>query len=158
MLRLRQEHGKQITFLDDFLPTALRDLPEELAKMDEWLDDERFFRPFFGHYHEQLGRPSIPAETYLRMIALKHQYNLSDREVCELVEDRISWRRFCRIPWEQPVPHPSSLTKIRRRLDANGGDHGADFPLRCPGPSTILAIDLPLVGANSVFPQDTRPP
>ena len=125
MLRLRQEHGKQITFLDDFLPTALRDLPEELAKMDEWLDDERFFRPFFGHYHEQLGRPSIPAETYLRMIALKHQYNLSDREVCELVEDRISWRRFCRIPWEQPVPHPSSLTKIRRRLDANGGDHMA---------------------------------
>ena len=51
MLRLRQEHGKQITFLDDFLPTALRDLPEELAKMDEWLDDERFFRPFFGHLH-----------------------------------------------------------------------------------------------------------
>lgn len=125
MLRLRQEHRNQITFLDEFLPPALRDLPEELAKLDEWLDDERFFRPFLGHYHQRLGRPSIPAETYIRMIALKHQCNLSDREVCALVEDRISWRRFCRIPWEQPVPHPSSLTKIRQRLDADGRDHMA---------------------------------
>ncbi len=81
MLRLHQKHRNQITFLDEFLPPDLRCLPEELAKLDRWLDDERFFR-------QRLGRPSIPAETYLRMMALKHQYGLSDRQVCALVDDR----------------------------------------------------------------------
>ncbi len=46
------------------------------------------------------------------MTALKHQHSLSDRQLC-------------RIRWDQPVPHPSSLCKIRRRLDADGGDHMA---------------------------------
>lgn len=125
MLRLRREEADQLTFFDQFLPPDLRGLPEDLAKLDEWLDDERFFSPFLDRYHKKLGRPSIPAETYIRIMALKHQYGLSDRGVCALVNDRITWRRFCRIPWDQPVPHPSSLTKIRKRLDADGGDHMA---------------------------------
>jgi len=58
---------------------------------------------------------------------LKHQYGLSDRHLCALVNDRISWRRFCRILWDKPVPHPSSLSKIRQRLDASGSDHMAEL-------------------------------
>lgn len=125
MLRLRQERSDQISFTDLLLPPGAGELPPELAKLDQWLDDERFFTPFRDRYHRYLGRPSVPAETYLRLIALKHQYGLSDREVCAQVSDRISWRRFCRIPWADPTPHPSSLTKIRQRLDAGGGDHMA---------------------------------
>ncbi len=26
--------------------------------------------------------------------------------------DSISWRRFCRIPLDQPVPHPTTLSKL----------------------------------------------
>lgn len=125
MLCLRQEESRQVSFLDYILPPEVLELPEDLAKLDAWLDDERFFEPFQDKYHRCLGRPSVPAETYLRMTALKHQYGLSDRQVCALVKDRISWRRFCRIPWNKPVPHPSSLTKIRQRLDADGSDHMA---------------------------------
>lgn len=125
MLRLRQEKSRQLSLLDHLLPPEVGELPEDLAKLDAWLDDERFFAPFRDKYHQRLGRPSVPAETYLRMIALKHQYGLSDRQVCALVNDRISWRRFCRIAWTEPVPHPSSLTKIRQRLDADGSDHMA---------------------------------
>jgi IS5 family transposase len=125
MLRLRQRLADQRSFLDEFLPPELRDLPEDFAKLDRWLNDERFFQPFLGHYHRRLGRPSIPAETYLRMMVLKHQYGLSDRQLCASVVERINWRRFCRIPWDQAVPHPSSLSKIRGRLDADGGDHMA---------------------------------
>jgi len=127
MLRLRQEEYRQISLLDQLLPPEVLELPEDLAKLDAWLDDERFFTPFKDKYHQYLGRPSIPAETYLRITALKHQYGLSDREVCSLVKDRISWRRFCRIPWNKPVPHPSSLSKIRQRLDADGSDHMAEL-------------------------------
>lgn len=61
------------------------------------------------------------------MVALKHQYGLSDRHLCALLNDRISWRRFYRLPWHKLVPHPSSLSKIQRRLDAGGGDHMAEL-------------------------------
>jgi len=127
MLRLRQEEYRQMSFIDQLLPPEVLKLPEDLAKLDAWLDDERFFTPFRDKYHQCLGRPSVPAETFLRMTALKHQYGLSDREVCAQVKDRISWRRFCRIPWNKPVPHPSSLCKIRKRLDADGSDHMAEL-------------------------------
>lgn len=125
MLRLRQEQAHQISLMDELFPPEVRDLPEDLAKLDVWLNDDRFFLPFRDKYHHWLGRPSIPAETYLRMVALKHQYGLSDRELCAQVRDRISWRRFCRIPWSESIPHPSSLTKIRNRLDTDGSDHMA---------------------------------
>ena len=126
MLRLRQRDG-QLGLFDEFLAPELRELPDDLRIIDAWLDDPRFFEPFKDKYHARLGRPSIPAETYLRLTALKHQYNLSDRLLCEQVADRIRWRRFCRIPWDRPVPHPSSLSKIRHRLDAAGGDHMAEL-------------------------------
>jgi len=125
MLRLRQENLEQLDLLDGLLPRACAELPEPLAKLDTWLDDDRFFEPFLARYHARLGRPSIPAETYLRMAALQRQYGLSDRELCAFVRDRISWRRFCCIPWHVAVPHPSSLSRIRQRLDGDGGDHMA---------------------------------
>ena len=127
MLRLRQEQAHQLTLFDELLPAEVRELPPDLAKLDRWLDDERFFEPFRDKYHARLGRPSIPAETYLRLMALKHQHGLSDRQLCAAVQDRISWRRFCRVPWTEPVPHPSSLTKIRHRLDQDGSDHMAEL-------------------------------
>ena len=127
MLRLRQKGSNQISLIDLMLPPEATELPKDLAKIDAWLDDERFFIPFRDKYHQCLGRPSVPAEVFLRMTALKHQYNLSDREVCAMVTDRISWRYFCRIPWDKQVPHPSSLCKIRQRLDADGSDHMAEL-------------------------------
>lgn len=127
MLRIRQEESRQISLVDLLLPPEVLELPEDLAKLDAWLDDERFFTPFRDKYHQCLGRPSVPAETYLRMTALKHQYGLSDRHLCALVSDRISWHQIFRIPWNKPVPHPSSLSKIRQRLDASGSDHMAEL-------------------------------
>src|SRR5574337_253094 len=52
------------------------DLPKELAAVDELLDDPAFFEPYRVHFSPLLGRPSIPIETYLRMMFLKHRYRL----------------------------------------------------------------------------------
>ena len=161
-MRLRQALADQRSFLDEFLPPELRDLPEDLAKLDRWLNDERFFQPFLGHYHRRLGRPSVPAETYLRMVALKHQYGLSDRQLCASVVERINWRRFCRIPWDQSVPHPSSLCKIRKRLDADGSDHMAllnEHLVRKASEEGLLKarkirVDTTAVEANIHYPTD----
>ncbi len=45
MLRIRQEESRQISLVDLLLPPEVLELPDDLAKLDAWLDDERFFTP-----------------------------------------------------------------------------------------------------------------
>jgi IS5 family transposase len=47
-------------------------LPVELAL----LDDPAFFAPFAPYFDARIGRPSIPMETYLRLMFLKFRYRL----------------------------------------------------------------------------------
>ena len=80
------------------LPPELLRLPEELARVDALLDDPAFFAPFAPHFHPVMGRPSTPAEWYLRLMFLKFRYRLGYESLCAEVSDPVSWRRFCRIP------------------------------------------------------------
>ena len=61
------------------------------------------------------GRPSIPMETYLRLMFLKYRFGLGYERLCALVADTLSWRRFCRIGLEGSVPDESTIRKITRR-------------------------------------------
>ena len=79
---------------------------------DAYLDDERFITPWRALFAARLGRPSIPVQTLLRLLYLKHRYQLGYRTLCREVADSISWRRFCHIPLDQPVPHPTTLVKL----------------------------------------------
>ncbi len=54
----------------------------------------------------------MPIPTLLRLLYLKHRYQLGYQTLCKEVGDSISWRRFCRIPLDQPVPHPTPLSKL----------------------------------------------
>ncbi|MGH3969993.1 MAG: ISNCY family transposase [Mycobacterium sp.] len=97
------------------LPPELLRLPEELARVDALLDDPVFFAPFAAYFDAQIGRPSIPMETYLRSMFLKFRYRLGYESLCREVADSISWQRFCRIPLGMRVPHPTTLMKISTR-------------------------------------------
>ena len=88
------------------LPPELLRLPDDLARVDALLDDPAFFAPFAPHFHPVIGRPSTPAEWYLRLMFLKFRYRLGYESLCAEVSDSISWRRFCRIPLDGKVPHP----------------------------------------------------
>jgi len=79
------------------------------------LDDERFFGPFRSFFDPTEGRPSIPIETYLRMMFLKYRYGLGYERLCVAVSDSLSWRRFCRIGLEASVPDESTIRKLTRR-------------------------------------------
>jgi transposase, IS5 family len=50
------------------LPAELRELPPELAKVDAILDEDRFLAPFRSRRTGRIGRPTIPIETYLRLM------------------------------------------------------------------------------------------
>jgi IS5 family transposase len=69
----------------------------------------------------RLGRPSVPVES-LRLLYLKHRYQLGYESLCREVADSISWRRFCRIGLDRPVPHPTTLVKLVRRAGVGRGN------------------------------------
>jgi transposase, IS5 family len=117
------------TLWEELLPAACRSMPAELEAVDQLLDDERFFAPYRRHFDPGFGRPSIPIETYLRMMWLKFRYGLGFESLCREVSDSLAWRRFCRIPLGEPVPHPTTLMKITKRC----------------GPGTIAALNETLL-------------
>jgi transposase, IS5 family len=105
----------QPTLWDAILPSELLVLPVELGRVDALLDDPVFFSPFAPYFDARIGRPSIPMETYLRLMFLKFRYRLGYESLCREVADSISWQRFCRIPFGTRVPHPTTLMKITIR-------------------------------------------
>jgi IS5 family transposase len=91
-------------------------LPAELGKVDAVLDDDRFMAPFRSRLTSSIGRPTIPIETYLRLVYLKYRYGLGYETLCKEVADSFTWRRFCRIALDGRVPDPSTLMKLTKRL------------------------------------------
>jgi IS5 family transposase len=103
------------TLWETILPECLLPLPAGLAEVDKLLDDPSFFEPFRPFFSPYFGRPSIPVETYLRMMYLRFRYRLGYEMLCTEVTDSLAWRRFCRIALGERVPHPSTLEKITSR-------------------------------------------
>ena len=110
-----RETDPQTTIWELLLPEEAKRLPAELAAVDAYLDDERFIAPWRALFDRRLGRPSVPVDTLLRLLYLKHRYGLGYETLCREVSDSISWRRFCRIGLDRPVPHPTTLVKLVRR-------------------------------------------
>jgi transposase, IS5 family len=125
-----RESDPQPSLWEALLPEQARRLPAELAKVDAYLDDERFIAPWRTLFDRRLGRPSVPVDTLLRLLYLKHRYGLGYESLCREVADSISWRRFCRIGLDRPVPHPTTLVKLVRRA----------------GPNTIEQLNSALLG------------
>ena len=113
MLRLRDG---QATLWESLLPPELQLLSAELTAVDALLDDDKFLQPFVRRFSCPIGRPTIPMERYLRLMYLKHRYSLGYETLVKEVADSLSWRRFCRIPLDGAVPHPTTLMKLTRRF------------------------------------------
>src|SRR6516165_6658896 len=107
--------GDQCSLWESVLPEEVLRLPDELARVDAMLDDPAFFAPFVPFFDPRMGRPSTPMETYLRLMFLKFRYRLGYESLCREVADSITWRRFCRIPLDGLVPHPTTLMKLTTR-------------------------------------------
>ena len=126
MLRLR---GGQVESLwDELLPEKLRELPQDLAQIDELLRDEALLAPIEAHWDKEAeargrsavghGRPTIPMQTYVRLMVLKHRFGWGYETLVGEVSDSLHLRRFCLIPLHEEVPDESTVRKLTRRLGA----------------------------------------
>ena len=150
----------QPTLWDAILPSELLVLPAELARVDALLDDRVFFAPFAAYFDARIGRPSIPMETYLRLMFLKFRYRLGYESLCREVADSISWRRFCRIPLDGSVPHPTTLMKIASRCgdDAVAGLNEALLVKAAAGKllrTDKVRADTTVVSGDVGYPTDS---
>jgi transposase len=69
------------------------------------------------HYHQQLGRPSIPPGVYFRMLLVGYFEGIgSQRGIAWRCGDSLSLREFLGVPLTEDAPDHSSLTRVRDRL------------------------------------------
>jgi transposase, IS5 family len=151
--------GGRPSLWESRLPAEVLRLPEELARVGALLDDPAFFAPFAPRFHPVLGRPSTPVECYLRLMFLKFRYRLGYESLCAEVSDSISWRRFCRIPLDAKVPHPTTLMKLTTRCgdQAVAGLNEA-LLAKAAGQKLLrtarLRADTTVIRANVAYPTD----
>jgi len=99
-------------------------------------------------------------ETYLRMMFLKFRYRLGYESLCREVADSITWRRFCRIPLDGRVPHPTTLMKLTTRCGTAAVD-GCNEALLAKAAeakllrTTRLRADTTVVQADVAYPTDS---
>ncbi len=152
--------GDQASWWESRLPAEVLRLPGELARVDALLDDPAFFAPFARHFHPVIGRPSTPVECYLRLMFLKFRYRLGFESLCAEVSDSISWRRFCRIPLDGTVPHPTTLMKLTTRCgeEAVAGLNEALWAKAAAGKllrTARVRADTTVIPANVAYPTDS---
>lgn len=150
----------QPTLWESILPAELLRLPAELEAVDRLLDDERFFEPYRRFFHATIGRPSIPIETYLRLMFLKYRYKVGFEPLCREVSDSISWARFCRIPLGGRAPHPTTLMKITTRCGERAVNELNEALLAKAAEARVLKMnrvraDTTVVEANVAYPVDS---
>jgi len=131
----------QPSLWEAILPEICLRMPTELESVDRLLDDPVFFEPYRAHFDPIWGRPSIPIETYLRMMFLKHRYRLGYESLCREVGDSITWTRFCRIPFGSSVPHPTTLMKITTRCGSETIKALNDALVKKAADARVLKLD-----------------
>ena len=152
--------GDPVSLWESRLPAEVLRLPAELARVDALLDDPAFFAPFAPHFHPVIGRPSTPVECYLRLMFLKFRYRLGFESLCAEVRDSISWRRFCRIPLDGKVPHPTTLMKLTTRCgEAAVAGLNEALWAKAAGKKLLrtarLRADTTVIPANVAYPTDS---
>src|ERR1700739_1436077 len=153
--------GDQCSLWESVLPEELLRLPEELARVDALLDDEAFFAPLLPFCDPRMGRPSTPMEAYLRLMFLSFRYRLGYESLCREGADSITWRRFCRIPLDGQMPHPTPLMKLTTRCGSVVAVDGLNEALLAKAAQAKLLrthrirVDTTVVCANVAYPTDS---
>ena len=115
--------GGQVESLwDEVLPIEVRELPDDLARLDRVLSDSLLLFPIarvWAQGARERGRPSISMETFVRLMVIKQRTGWGYETLVREVSDSLHLRRFCLIAIDQRVPDESTVRKLARRLGAS---------------------------------------
>lgn len=84
-----------------------------LKKLEQTIDFSFINELLADNYCVNFGRPAKEPELLMRLLFLKHIYDLSDVQVIEQASMNIAWVWFLGLNLEDQLPHPSLLAKFR---------------------------------------------
>jgi transposase, IS5 family len=112
--------GEQVESLfDEALPIEVRELPEDLARLDALLSDPALLAPIEGRWEAEArdrGRPTIAMALFVRVMVIKQRTGWGYETLVREVSDSLHLRRFCGLSLTASVPHESTIRKLVRRL------------------------------------------
>lgn len=122
------------------------------------------FEKVIGHLRDEAspGRPGYPVLVLFKALLVQSLYGLSDRELEEALDDRLSFRRFVGLSLEEPVPDHTVLNRFRNRLSEEGllEKLFAELDRQLENAGVVLKrgtmLDATLIEAASARPGDRR--
>lgn len=93
-----------------------------LARLDTLIPWEELAEPLHGLYRngEQGGRRPWPVVTMLKCVLLAKWFGLSDPQLEETLQDRLSFRRFVGLSLQDATPDETTFVRFRGRLREAG--------------------------------------
>lgn len=109
----------QVSFVDALLST--KGGGGQLDRLDKLVKWYRFEK-LIGHLRSEgtPGRPGYQVLVLFKALLLQSLYGLSDRELEEALDDRLSFRRFVGLALDMAVPDHTVLNRFRNQLIAAG--------------------------------------
>jgi IS5 family transposase len=153
----------QLGFVEALL--AVKGGQGQLDRLHELVKWYRFEK-VIGHLRDDAGpgRPGYPVLVLFKAVLLQSLYGLSERELEEALDDRLSFRRFVGLSLEEPVPDHTVLNRFRNRLVSEGLLEGlfAELERQLEKAGVILKrgtmLDATLIEAVSARPRDGQTP
>ncbi len=90
--------------------------PEKIDELVDWRPIEMLLKKKLRRKPDAVGNPSYPALSMFKALLLQSWYGLSDRELSENLEDRISFSHFCGFSLDNEVPDNSTICRFRNQL------------------------------------------
>src|SRR4051794_22626854 len=109
----------QMSLYDAFVSPKVgrNDMLEGLSGGVKWY---RFEKILVRLEPEGAGRPPFDPLMMFKALLLQQCYRLSDADLEEALNDRVSFRRFVGLSLEDPSPDHTTLCRFRNRLVAAG--------------------------------------
>jgi transposase, IS5 family len=116
--------SNQPTFLDN-LTSDLggRRTAEFFHKCNQlipWNELAEPLRDMYKNTTDKGGASNYPLVMMIKCMLLQKWFNLSDPMLEEMLDDRISFRRFVGLKMEQAAPDETTFVQFRKRLNAHG--------------------------------------
>lgn len=112
--------GEQVESLfDGALPIEVRELPADLARLDDLLSDPGLLAPIaerWGVAARDRGRPTIAMSLFVRLMVVKQRSGWGYETLVKEVSDSFHLRRFVGLSVTASVPHESTVRKLALRL------------------------------------------
>lgn len=149
-----KKQEKTVTFADVWLShTEKKWAKHWLKTVLDKVNFEKFRYRFEKLYDENNGRPAWDPILLFKALLLAQWNNLSDRQLEETLNDRISFRKFVGLKWEEESPDATTFSFFRERITPimdkllrilNKQLEEAGFKI-----DEVVAIDATLVEAHS---------